>query len=83
MGQDCVSEIFNPKALFFLFTGARLYYHAIYNVFCCCCFFNIYFASFGGYEDDICDVISNMHVQRCKSGGIMDKFGGMSIKFVY
>ena len=29
-------------------------------------------------EDDTCDVISNMYVQRCKCGGIMDKFGGMS-----
>ena len=35
-----------------------------------------YFASFTGYEDDIFEVISNMHVQGSKFGGKFDKFGG-------
>ena len=37
-----------------------------------------YFASFIGYEDDILEVISNLHIQVAKFGGKKDKFGGKS-----
>ena len=54
--------MFNPLAFFFyLLTGATSYYHAIYIVF-------PYFASFTGYEDDLFEVIYNMHVQGSKFG---------------
>ena len=65
--QDCVNHKFNPSAFFFfLLTGATWYYHTIYLVF-------TYFESFTDYEDDIFEVISNLHVQG-------SKFGGNSIK---
>ena len=63
--QNSVNQIFNPCAFFFfLLTGARRYYHAIYIVF-------TYFASFTGYGDDI----YKFHVQRSKFGLKFDKFG--------
>ena len=71
---NSVNQIFNPHAfLFFLLTGATWYYHAIYIVF-------TYFASFTGYEDDIFEVISNLHVQGSKFGRKFDKFGGKPFK---
>ncbi len=36
-----------------------------------------YFASFTDYEDDIFEVISNLHVQGSKFGGKIYKFGGV------
>ena len=67
--QNSVNTIFNPCAFFFfLLTGATWYYHAIYIVF-------TYFASFTGYEDDIFEVISNLHVQGSKYGGKLYKLG--------
>ena len=39
-----------------------------------------YFASFTGYEDDIFEVFSNLHVQGSKFGGKFDKFGRKSLK---
>ena len=57
--------------LFLLLTGATWYHHAIYIVF-------TYFASFTGYEGDISEVISNLHVQGSKFGRKFDKFGGKS-----
>ena len=35
-------------------------------------------ASFTGYEDDILDFISNLHVQKSKFGGKIYQFGGKS-----
>ena len=70
--QNSVNQILNPHALFFfLLTGATWYYHAIYIVF-------TYFASFTGYEDDIFEVFSNLHVQGSKFGENFDKYGGKS-----
>ena len=37
-----------------------------------------YFASFIGYEGNILDIISNLHVQGANIGGKKDKFGGKS-----
>ena len=34
-----------------------------------------YFASFTGYEDDIFEVISKLHLQGSKFGGKFEKFG--------
>ena len=42
-------------------------YHAIYIVF-------TYFASFTSYVDDMFEVISNLHIQGSKFGGIFEKF---------
>ena len=39
-----------------------------------------YFASFIGYEGDILEVTSNLHLQGAKFGGKRDKFGGKSFK---
>ena len=40
-----------------------------------------YFVSFTGcYEDDIFEVISNLHAQESKFGGIIYKCGGKSFK---
>ena len=39
-----------------------------------------YFASFTGYEDDIFEVIPNLHFRRTKHGGKFDKFGSKSLK---
>ena len=36
----------------------------------------IYFASFTGYEDDIFEVTSHLHIQGSKFGGKFEKFGG-------
>ena len=47
------------------------YYHAIYIVL-------TYFASVTDYEDDIFEVISNLHVQGSKFGEKFDKIGGES-----
>ena len=49
-------------------TGATLHYHAIYIVF-------TYLVSFTGYEDDIFEGISNLHIQGYKFGGKFEKFG--------
>ena len=60
--QNSKNQIFNPCVFFFfLLTGATWYYHAIYKVL-------TYFASFTGYEDDIFEVILNLHVQWSKFG---------------
>ena len=40
-----------------------------------------YFASFTGYEDDILEVISYLHVQGSKFGREFDKFGRKIDKF--
>ena len=70
--QNSVKQIFNPHAFFFfLLAGATWYYNVIYIIF-------TYFASFTGYEDDIYEVISNLHVQGSKFGGKFEKFGGKS-----
>ena len=53
--------------------GALCFYHAIYIVL-------KYFASFTDHEDDIVEVISNLHVQEFKFGKNIYKFGGKSIK---
>ena len=56
-----VNKIFNPNAFFLSFLrGATRYYNAI-------CILFTYFASFIGYEDDILEVISNLHVQEANS----------------
>ena len=59
--KQCKSNIYPTCILFFLLTGGTWYYHAIYIVFT-----NL--ASFTGYEDDIFEVISNLHVQGSKFG---------------
>ena len=70
IATNCVYEIFNLNAFFFfLLTGASWY--TIYLVF-------TYFALFTDYEDEILEVISNLHVQRSKFGGKIDKFDGKS-----
>ena len=72
--QDSVNQLFNPNALFlFLLTGATWYYHAIYIVL-------TYFASLPVYEDDILEVISNLHVKESKFGGKICKFGKKTFK---
>ena len=43
------------------------YLHSIYIVF-------TYFASFTGYEDDMFEVISNLHILESKFGKNLDKF---------
>ena len=66
---NSVNQILNPHAFFFfLLAGATWYFHAIDVVLTC-------FASFTGYEDDIFEFISNLHVQGSKLGGKFDKFG--------
>ena len=52
------------KNFFFLLTGANLYYHVSYIV-----------ASFTGYEDDIFEVISDLHIQDSKFDRKIYKFG--------
>ena len=60
---NCLNQIFNLNAFFFfLLAGATSYYHTIYLVF-------TYLALFTDYEDDIFEVISNLHVQGSKFGG--------------
>ena len=57
--------MFNQNAFFFfLLTGATWYYQAIYIVFTS-------FSSFTGYEDDIFEGISDLHVQGSQFGGKM------------
>ena len=46
-----------------------MYYHAIYIIF-------TYFASFTGDEDEIFEVISDLHVQESKFGRKIYKFFG-------
>ena len=73
---NCANQIFNLNALFFfLLTGATWYYYTIYLVF-------TYFASFTDYENDIFEVISNLHVQGSKFGGEINTFCGKSNKKV-
>ena len=55
-------------SFFFLLTGATGHYHTIYLVFA-------YFASFTDYEDDIFEVVSNLHFQGSKFGGKIYRFG--------
>ena len=70
IATKCVNQKFNLNAFFFfLLTGATWYYHTIYLVV-------TYFASFTDYEDDIFEVISNLHVQGSKFGGKINKYGG-------
>ena len=67
--QNSVNQIFKPCAFFFfLLIGDTWYFHAIYVVF-------KYFSSFTGYEDDIFEGTSNLHIQGSKSDGNFDKFG--------
>ena len=56
---------------FSIFRGATWYYNAIYITFTLC-------APFIGHEDDILEVISNLHIQGDKFGGKKYKFGGKS-----
>ena len=58
---------------FFLLRGATWYYNAIYIIF-------TYSALFVGYEGDILEVISNLHIQGVKYGGKKEKFGRKSFK---
>ena len=58
---------------FSLFKGASWYYNAIYILF-------TYVASFIGYEDDILEVISYLHVQGAKFGEKKQKFDEKSFK---
>ena len=53
--------------------GATRYYNAIYILF-------TYFVSFIGFEEDILDVISNLHVQWDKFIVKKDQPGGKSFK---
>ena len=70
IATNCVNQIFNINAFFFyLLTGASWYYHTTYLVF-----------TFTDYEDDIFEIISNLHVQGSKLGGKIIKFGGKSLK---
>ena len=57
--QNSVNRIFNPNALFF---SLLRYLNAIYILF-------TYFASCIGYENDILEDISNLHIQGAKHGG--------------
>ena len=76
--QDCVNQLSNQNAFFlFLLTGATSYYHDIHIVF-------TYLSSFTGYEDEILEVSSNLHVLDSKFGGKIYNFGGKSFKkFVF
>ena len=56
-----------------LLRGAIWYYNAIYILF-------TYFASFIGYEDDILEVISNLHVQGAKFGGNKENLAEIFLK---
>ena len=60
--QNSVNPIFNPNVFFSLLRGDTWHYNAIYILF-------TYFASFIGYEDDIIEVISNLHDKEAKFGG--------------
>ena len=67
---NCLNQIFNLKALcFFLLTCSSWYYHTIYLV-------TIYFELCIDYENDIFEVISNLHILWSKFGGKINKFGG-------
>ena len=69
---NCVNQIFNLIAsFFFLLTGVAWYYYTIYLVF-------TYLALFLEYEDNIFEIISNLHIQGSKFGGKINKFGGKS-----
>ena len=59
--DNSVNQIFNPNVFFSLLRGATWYKNTIYILF-------TYFASFIGYEDDILEVISNLHVPGAKFG---------------
>ena len=59
--------------IFLPWTCATWYYNAIYIVF-------TYFASFTSYEEDIFEVISNLHVQGSKFDEKFDKFGGKPLR---
>ena len=74
--QECVTQIFNPNAFFFfLLTGTPWYYHAIYIVF-------TFFASFTDHEDDIFEVIFNLHVPGSNFGRKIDKIGRKSKNWI-
>ena len=57
--------------MFYLLTRDTWYYHTICLVF-----------TFADYEDDIFEVISNLHVQWSKFGGKIIKYGRKSQKNV-
>ena len=57
----------------FLLTGATWYYYNIYLVF-------TYFASLTDYEDDIFEVIYNLHVQGSRLDKKNYKYGEKSFK---
>ena len=67
---------FNKKAKIKYLThmiGATWYINAIYIAF-------THFVSFTGYEDEIFEVISNLHIQQSKFGGKFYKFGRILFK---
>ena len=73
MWQNSVNNMFILNALFFsLLRGATWYNNAIYLLF-------TYSVPFIGYEDDILEVISNLHVQGAKCGK-KKNFDGKSFK---
>ena len=68
--QNSVNQIFNLNAFFFFpLTGGIVHYYTIYLLF-------TYFELFTDYEDDICQVTSNLHVQGSKFGQKIYKFCG-------
>ena len=69
----CKSICILNAFFFFLLTGATWYYHTIYLVFTYC-------ALYTDYQDDIFEVISNLHVHGSKFGGKINKFGGKSFR---
>ena len=70
--QKSVNPILPLNAFFlFLFKGVKRYYHTIYLEL-------TYFAYFTDYEDDMFEIISNLHVHGSKFGGKINRFGGKS-----
>ena len=61
---------------FFVLIGVTWYYHAIYITL-------TYFASFTSYKDEIFEVSSNLHIQRCKFGEKIYKFGEIFFFLIY
>ena len=64
--KTCELHIQSTCIIFFLLAGTTLQYQAIYTVF-------RYFASLTGYDDNILQVISYLHVQSSKFGGKLEK----------
>ena len=70
--HNSANQIFNTNALFFFFLKVDIwYYYAIYGVL-------KYFASFTGYEYEIFELISSLHIQESKFDGYIYKFSGKS-----